>query len=124
MHSWIYRVRNGFGRCQEGNNIYLGFTISFISKETSSLESMCLPVLFYTDYFMLHKVAIAFLKSFILGTVAHYCSGKREHTKRRRIEERGETNPTEQHAQRRDESQDLGSWPELKVFPHPPMRMA
>ena len=30
-------------------------------------------------------------------------------------------NPAEQGAQRGDGSQTLGPWPELKVFPHPPM---
>ena len=62
---WIYRGRNGFGRRQEGRNIQLGFTTSSISEGNLYLYSMCTSVLFYIDYFMLLKVAIAFLEVFI-----------------------------------------------------------
>lgn len=62
---WIYRGKNGFGRGQEGRNVELGFTTSSMSEGNPSLESMCPSVLFYTDYFMILKVAIAFLKKFL-----------------------------------------------------------
>ena len=61
---WIYRGRNGFGR-QEGRNIQLGFKTSSMGEGNLSLDSMCASVLFYIDYFMLLKVAIAFFSFYL-----------------------------------------------------------
>ena len=186
----IYRGINGFQRCQEGRNIQLCFTVSSVSKGTSSLQLMCTSVLFYISYFMLLKVVIAFFIGLFLIISDRHKERERAWERHRQREKqapcqepdagldprtpgsrpgpkagmkllshpripfiafkkkkfyffiqdrdtaretihtgedqrKGEDhNPAEQGAQREDGFQDLGSWPELKVFPHPPMRMA
>ena len=87
-----------------------------------SLDLMGTSVLFYINYFLLNKVAYAFLKVFI-----YLREGERQQERVCARKGKGNVekpNLTEQGAQRGDGTQALGPWPELKVFPHPPKRMA